>query len=100
MAGTPEVARANGRLGGRPKGTTDSVSKRRKFQDYFTEEEVKQLIKDLKDAMMGDPILAKFVLEQLFGKAPQRVEMSGPEGKPIPLLHALISTPLQLEDKE
>lgn len=74
---------------GRPKGESITTKARRKFADYFTEEEVKQLIADIKAGMMADPNLAKFVAEQLFGKAPQRMEVSGPEGKPIPLLYAL-----------
>lgn len=68
---------------GRPKGATFATSLKKKFQDYFTPEEVQGLIDSLKIAMVRDSKIKLFVVEQLFGKAPQRIEMTGNDGQPI-----------------
>lgn len=68
---------------GRKPGVSKVTLIKRKFQDYFTEEEVLTLVNSVKDGAQGDPSLARFCLEQLFGKAPQRVEMTGANGAPL-----------------
>lgn len=67
-------------LSGRPKGVSRVTELRRRFQDYFTEEEVQDLLDNLKRSMKKDSRLQLFVVEQLFGKAPQRLEMTGADG--------------------
>ena len=70
---------------GRKKGGTDSEMLKRKIQAHFSDKEVKQLILDAKAMAKKRPEIMKFLLEQIFGKAPQRVEMSGLDGEPIVL---------------
>lgn len=71
MAGTPESARRNGKLyGGRPKGSTT----RPQLRDYITEKEVKELVELAKTQAVDKPELLKFVLEHIFGKAPQVID--------------------------
>lgn len=65
-------------------GRKPGVSTKRKIEDYFTEEEIIDLVKSLKEGMQTDPILKRFVAEQLFGKAPQRMELTGKDGKDLP----------------
>ncbi len=60
---------------GRKKGSTSLP----KIRDYFTEEEIVNLVSKAKEqAQGGDMQLLKFILEQIFGKAPQSIEL--PEG--------------------
>jgi len=69
---------------GRKPGTVSKAAQlKRRFEDYFTEAEVKDLMADLKNAMARDPKLQIFVLEQLFGKAPQRLEVTGRDGSQL-----------------
>jgi hypothetical protein len=68
---------------GRKRGVSKVTLIKRKFQDYITEEEVKKLVDGVKKRAKKDPQLAKFVLEQIFGKAPQRMEVTGEGGEPI-----------------
>lgn len=74
---------------GRPKGVSKATLLKRNFQDYFTEKEVKEFIAIAKEQAKHDPIVFKFVLEQIFGKAPQRMVVAGDQDHPIPLLHVL-----------
>jgi hypothetical protein len=55
---------------GRPKGSTT----RPQLRDYFTKEEIKEFALDLRERAKTDSLLAKFVGEQIFGKAPQPIE--------------------------
>lgn len=53
---------------GRPVGSTTKP----KISDYLTLEEVKGLVDVAKaEALQGKPDMLKFMLEQVFGKAPQ-----------------------------
>ena len=69
---------------GRPKGKKNrETSLRRRIQEFFTEDEIRDLIDTAKKQAREKPELLKFLLEQFFGKAPQRVEMTGEDGQPI-----------------
>lgn len=55
---------------GRPKGSQNKPNINR----YLNEEEVKSLVKKAKElAAKGDSTMLKFLLEQIFGKAPQTI---------------------------
>ena len=62
---------------GRPEGTT----KKPKISDYITEAEVKSLVATAKKQAKMKPELLKFLLEQIFGKAPQSLELPGEQGQ-------------------
>jgi len=80
MAGTREIARENGKKGGRPKGSTT----RPQIKDYFNEEDIMKLISQLKTkAKEGDTHVLKFLGEQIFGRAVQPQEHSGKDGEAI-----------------
>jgi len=64
---------------GRPKGT----SNRPQIRDHFTDDDVKEVVEMLKTHMAEDMTVLKFVAEQLFGKAPQQLEIGGPDGAPL-----------------
>lgn len=73
---------------GRPKGSGmgEQISKkmRRKFADYVSEEQIEAIMASaVADAMDGKTEMAKFVLDQVFGKATQRQEHSGADGQPL-----------------
>ena len=55
---------------GRPIGSKN----RPQFKDYITEDEVKDLVRLAKTQAKTRPEILKFVLEQVFGKAPQPVD--------------------------
>lgn len=60
---------------GRKKGSNAFL----KIKDYFTEEDIEKLVLQVKKkAEAGDVQLLKLLVEQLFGKAPQSIEL--PEG--------------------
>ena len=68
---------------GRPFGSTT----RPQFRDFITEDEVKKLVKIAKKQAETKPELLKFVLEQIFGRAPQ--PLTGKDGNdlfPAPIL--------------
>jgi hypothetical protein len=60
-----------------------------KLQSYFTEQEVEDFVARFKVQAKKNPIVLGKLIEQLFGKAPQRMEVVGDPEKPIPLLHVL-----------
>lgn len=60
---------------GRKKGVSQATLIKRKIQEYFSEQEVESLIENLKLQVKERPDLLKFLLEQLFGRAPQKIEM-------------------------
>lgn len=65
--------------GGRPKG---SFTKPR-LRDYLTEKDIKEIIAVAKKkAREGDVTMLKFILEQIYGKAPQSIDLN-PDGKPL-----------------
>jgi hypothetical protein len=71
MAASAEIARANGKKGGRPKGSTT----RPQLRDYYNAKELAEFVEDLKKTAKHDPIIKKFVAEQIFGKAPQSLDL-------------------------
>ena len=65
---------------GRQKGSTTKPQ----IKDYFTKQEIVDLVNSAKDkAEQGDQNLMKFLLEQIFGKAPQSLEIPNGEGQII-----------------
>ena len=60
---------------GRKKGST----KKPQISDFITEEEVKDLVAMAKEQATTKPELLRFLLEQVFGKARQAIELSGGE---------------------
>jgi hypothetical protein len=59
---------------GRPKGSTN----RPQLCNALTQAQIDGLIAKAHDlALGGDPTLLKFILEQIYGKAPQSFEMPG-----------------------
>ncbi len=80
MAATPEQARINGKKGGRPKGTFT----RPQIRDFFTEEDIRNLIEDAKKkAQEGDATILRTLIEQIFGKPAQALELQGKDGESI-----------------
>jgi len=69
MAGRAETARQNGRKGGRPKGSTNVP----RFADYVSEDDRKTFVDFVLSTYMENPILTKWVGEQLFRKPPQDI---------------------------
>jgi len=55
---------------GRKKGSTV----RPQLRDSFTEDELKEFAQSLKERVKTDSVIAKFVGEQIYGKAPQPIE--------------------------
>lgn len=62
---------------GRKKGSTT----RPQLRDFYTEEELKTFIEDLKEKAKTDTNIMKFVAEQVFGKAVQPI--GNDDGKPL-----------------
>ena len=82
MAGTGGKREGAGRRPGPSKNTL----LRRKIQDYFAEADVKKLIAAAKKQAYEKPEIMKFLLEQIFGKAPQQLEIGGKDGSPIKII--------------
>lgn len=80
---------------GRPKGTRNKL----RVTDFFSGEERDQLVMEAKLLAFGDgnskpdKDMIKFLMDQLFGKATQRQEHTGEDGKPLVL--ALAETIIQ-----
>jgi len=72
--------------GGRPKGSTSKL----KVSDFFTPEEKEALVEKVKAMVLmadtPDKEIAKFLWEQIFGKATQRTEISGLEGEALRII--------------
>ena len=65
---------------GRPFGST----KKPQVSDYITEKETKALLKlAIKLANKGNTDMLKWVLEHLFGKAAQNINLGGQEDNPV-----------------
>ena len=63
---------------GRKKGSKTLL----KLRDHITKEDIKELIDKAREkAKEGDTKLLVFMLEQLFGKAPQSIEFPGDKGE-------------------
>jgi len=64
---------------GRPKGSTTKPQ----LRDHLTEKDIADLIAVAKKkAKAGDTNMLKFILEQIYGKAPQAIDLN-PDGKPL-----------------
>jgi hypothetical protein len=76
----------NGKKGGRPKGSYT----RPVIRDYFTKEEIKELVDNAKLKAKEDPAMLRFLIEHVFGKATQPIDGgSDDKGNVIPLLNVL-----------
>lgn len=64
---------------GRPKGSYT----RPQFHEYVTNEEIIEFIGIAKKQAKKDPIMLKFLLEQVFGRASQNVNLGGQEDNPL-----------------
>jgi hypothetical protein len=62
--------RQSGNKNGSRKGSTT----RPQLRDFYTKKELEEFIASVKERSKTDPTLAKFVGEQIFGKAPQPIE--------------------------
>ena len=65
----------SGNPNGRPKGKT--------FRDYFDETEIEDLVGAIKKVYKTKPEIMKLVVEQVFGKASQNINMGGEDGGPL-----------------
>lgn len=74
-----------GKHGGKREGSgrKPKLDGKRRIEEYFDERDVRELVAYLKSQMTKEPKIAIVVMEQLFGKAPQRLEMTGKDGKPF-----------------
>jgi hypothetical protein len=74
------MAKGGARPGaGRKKGSTT----RPQLRDILTKEQIDALVaKGLEKAEAGDSLILKFLLEQVFGKAPQGIDLTS-DNKPI-----------------
>lgn len=65
---------------GRPKGSTT----RPQIRDYFTDEDIRNLVKRAKEkADEGNDTMLRTLLEQVFGKPAQALELQGKNGEAI-----------------
>ena len=72
MAASPEVARANGKKGGRPFGSKNVITRKR-VRDYFTEDQIAELMEmAYTRSKESDKILAHLI-DHIYGKAPQAI---------------------------
>lgn len=69
------------RLGaGRKPGSTNLP----KIRDYFTEKDIKELVENVKTkAKDGNDNMLKVLIEQIFGKPAQALELQGKDGEAI-----------------
>lgn len=82
-----KVGRGGKRAGsGRKPGVSKATLLKRKIMDFFSDDEVQTLITEAKEMAKTKPELMKFLLEQIFGKAPQRLELTGADGEALKLL--------------
>lgn len=67
---------------GRPKGSTTKPQ----LRDFIDKEEVQKIINEAKKkAKQGDTNMLKFILEQIFGKAPQNLDLTT-DGKELKII--------------
>ena len=69
------VTMSEGRSAGRPKGSKNS-SNILKLRSFVNKREIERFVELAKKKAQEDPQLLKFMLEQIFGKAPQTVDMN------------------------
>ncbi len=85
MAGTPEIARRNGMLGGRPKAahTIQAEKGKAKLIEMYIKNIIPLNQSLIDKALSGDVMAHKEIRDRVHGKSIQPV--SGPEGGPIQL---------------
>lgn len=62
---------------GRKKGKSKTTELKEKIRDYLSAEEVKDLIETAKTKAKSDSKILIFLLEQIYGKAPQAINLGG-----------------------
>ena len=69
--------------GGKRKGAGRKVgsTNRPVLRNFYTREELEEFVIDLKESAKTDPVIKKFVAEQIFGKAVQPI--GNDEGNPL-----------------
>ena len=77
MAAPAHIARENGKLGGRPKGSTNVP----RFSQYITDEERAEFAQFMKENYMGDMRVATWFGEHAFAKPAQ--EITGKDGRDL-----------------
>lgn len=70
MAAPAHIARENGKKGGRPKGTTTTPQ----FSHYVDKKDIEKFVKHVLTKYQEDPQIAKWVGDQIFGKARQPID--------------------------
>lgn len=83
---------ANLKGAGRPKGSYS----RPQIRDYVTKEEIAELVEVAKKQAKNKPELLKFLLEQVFGKAAQSVDLTS-DGEKLATMSLSTLTNEQLE---
>lgn len=68
----------NGNRSGRPKNKS--------FREFWSEDEVKELMDEIKRTYKQRPEILKLAAEQIFGKPHQNLNIGGQDEKPIPIL--------------
>lgn len=65
---------------GRPKGSTTKPQ----LRDHLTKKEITELVETAKKkAEEGDVNMLKFLLEQIYGKAPQSIDLGNKDGESL-----------------
>ncbi len=86
MAG--QTSKENGKLGGRPKGYAALEAERQR--DYVARKLVKEFApivkKAIEQAKNGDKSAREWLTDRAFGKTPQAVDLSNPDGSLKPVL--------------
>ncbi len=73
--------------GGKRKGAGRKVgsTNKRRITDYFSEAEITELVEDAKAMAKENPIIMKFLAEQIFGKPKQPLVGGDEDDNPIKL---------------
>ncbi len=65
---------------GRPKGSFN----RPQMRDHISEKDIMKIVRTAKEkALEGNETMLRVLIEQIFGKPPQALEMSGKDGQPL-----------------
>lgn len=77
MAAGGDISRANGKKGGRPKGSGAKPH----ISEYWDKKQVEEFFQGMYERQKNDARLAVWCGDQLSGKAPQA--LTGPNGEPL-----------------
>jgi hypothetical protein len=72
--------------GGKRKGAGRKVGsvKKPRIADYLTPEEIEEIVENAKQkAKDGDATVLKLLIEQIFGRAPQSIDLGNKNGEPL-----------------